>query len=256
LHKCVTSLLRQTQLPTEILLVGPQTDQISWLTSYPIVRGIEYYGDKNTARNIGSRQAQGSHLLHLDHDMIAEKNLLGACLQAAKTADTVIVPEKGAGGSFWQNCKRLEKELVMYDPATVTPRFYKKTLFDQEEKPFDPRCGSLDEWGFGQALARKKARATYAKSHVIVNETGSFLQNNFIKKFKHGRWLWVLYKINKQQAWTRTNPIRRGLVFYGRRISYFLHDPAHFTGLLILKSIHLAAFSLGCLTALWHERDY
>ena len=55
------------------------------------------------------------------------------------------------------------------------------------------------------------------------------------------------FSIDKEEAWGRVNPIKRGILFYGKRINNLFSDPAHFIGLVFLKLIDLMAFMAGYL---------
>ncbi len=189
LNNCINSLLYQTVLPLEVILVGDLTGiknrnqaKIK-LLSPKIVKHIPFQGDKNNARNLGIEESRGDFVIYLDHDMTADNNLIKDCINKAHIYDALIIPEKGAGGNFWENCKKLERQLITYDLYTVTPRFYKKSIFKKDEKPFDSTFGLLDEWGFNNKLRKKKVSLGYSESFVVVKETNFSIRKNIINKF-------------------------------------------------------------------------
>lgn len=255
---CVFSLINQTVLPLEIILVGPQNNLSlnSTTKKYQVnkmIKLVYFDGDKNGARNEGIRYAKGDFILYLDHDMKADKKLVEDCLKLSQKFDAVIIPEKGAGGNFWENCRKLEKELIAYDIHTVTPRFYKRSFFKDREKPFDSRFGLLDEWGFNQKLAKKNACLGYSNSFVVVKEDNLTLLKEIRNKFKRGLWMRNFYRIDKKEALVRINPIQRGLIFYGKRIHYFFKEPIYFPGLIILKIIDFLSFMSGYLVSFFYK---
>lgn len=248
----VDSLLSQTTLPFEVILVGPLDspyvlNQNENKIFKKIVKLEQFNGDKNGARNYGISRSKGEYILYLDHDMVCDKNLIENCLSLSDIYDAIIIVEKSASGNFLQNCKKLEKELISYDIHTVTPRFYKKKLFTKDEKPFDERFGLLDEWGFNTKLSQKKARIGYSTSYVTIKDDNLNLGLEIRNKFKRGLWMKNFYKINKQEAWMRTNPIQRGIIFYSKRIYFLFKEPIYFPALVVLKFIDFIAFMSGYL---------
>lgn len=247
LISCINSLFDQTLKPSEIILVGNKdtfSSIRSRIKSYfkTKVRFIPFAGEKNQARNLGIAKAIGDFILYLDSDMTADKDLLKDCILHANKFDALIIPEKGAGGNFWENCKKLEKQLVTYDIHTVTPRFFRKNLFKKGEKPFDSRFGLLDEWGFNNNLFLKQTRIGFSENFITVKEQDFTIKKEISNKFHRGLWMRNFYKINKDEAIKRVDPITRGVIFYGKRLHYFIKEPIYFPGLIVLKTIDFFSF--------------
>lgn len=256
LVNCVTSLFHQTVLPKEIIIVGSKDDIQPIVKEYKnekskLIKLKFFMGEKNDARNLGIRESIGRFILYLDYDMIASRNLIEDCLEQSEKYKAIIIPERGISGNFWQNCRKLERKLITYDAQTVTPRFYVKSIFEPLEKPFDNRFGLLDEWGFNQKLTEKKIAVGYCKSFVVVNELDFTLWNEIKNKFRRGLWMNNFYKIDKNEAWKRINPIQRGVVFYGKRLSYLIKEPIYFPGLIVLKFVDFLAFMSGYIVGLF-----
>lgn len=253
LQSSLKSLASQKNLPFEIILVGDSKDIGNFRPVVP--KGIAFkkiYAnvDKNEARNLGIFCAKGDYILYLDHDMEASANLLSDCIKNSSTYDAIIIPEHGSGGNFWSNCRKLEKRLIKYDLDTVTPRFFKKNVFAKNEKPFDTKFGLLDEWGFNVKLKEKNASVGISDAFVIVTENNLSIRKEIVNKFKRGLWMKNFYLLDKEEAWRRINPVRRGFIFYTKHLDYFLKDPIHFVGLLVLKTIDLFAFLSGYMIAM------
>lgn len=249
----IRSFLNQTLPPDELIVVGTK-DDLSGLNKYfskdefKTIRVIFSTVDKNEARNIGIDAVLSEYVMFVDHDMVADKELIEDCLALSGKYDAIIIPERGAGGNFWENCKRLEKKLIAYDIYTVTPRFYRASLF-KEEPPFDSRFGLLDEWGFNHKLIKKKTSLGYSSKFITVKETDFSLIYEIKNKFKRGMWMRNFYEIDKKEAWTRINPIQRGVLFYIKRLHFFIKEPIYFPGLIFLKTIDFLAFMAGYLTS-------
>lgn len=250
-EECINSLFKQTILAQEIIIVGHQNKPslLDKLLRLKSVVFIDFIGDKNEARNTGIMAARGDYVVYLDHDMRADSRLLEACLEASNQYEAVIIPEKGVGGGFWENCKKLEKELIAYDVHTVTPRFYRRELFNKDEKPFDSNFGLLDEWGFNHKLMKKKISVGYCQSFVMVKENNFSLKEEVLNKFKRGLWMRNFSNVDKDEAWTRINPLKRGIIFYSQKINYFFKSPIYFSGVIILKAIDFVSFMTGYLVS-------
>ncbi len=258
---CIRSLSSQTRKPWEIILVGSKEkfNSIQYgINNYSkrTIHFIPFVGEKNHARNLGIAKATGDFVLYLDSDMTADKDLLKNCIINSDRFDAIIIPEKGRGGNFWENCKKLEKQLITYDIHTVTPRYFRKNLFKKGEKPFDSRFGLLDEWGFNNNLSLKQARIGFSKSFVTVKEQGLNLRKEIKNKFNRGLWMRNFYRINKNEAIKRVDPITRGIFFYGNRLNYFIKEPIYFPGLILLKTIDFLSFLGGYLFSFIKEPSY
>lgn len=253
LKSCINSLFSQTVLPLEIILVGNLNElkninqiKINILSS-KLVKYFPFHGDKNNARNVGIQASKGDFIIYLDHDMKANKYLIEDCIKKSQTYDALIIPERGEGGNFWENCKKLERELITHDLYTVTPRFYIKSIFGKNEKPFDLSFGLLDEWGFNNKLMKKKVRLGYSDSFILVKDSDFSITGEIKNKFRRGLWMKNFYQKDKNDAWKRINPINRGIFFYGKRLNYFIKEPKLFLGLIILKFLDFLSFMTGYL---------
>ncbi|MDO8619141.1 MAG: methyltransferase domain-containing protein [Candidatus Daviesbacteria bacterium] len=250
LVNCLESLKNQTYKYFEVILVGEEQDIADFQFPGLELQKIYASTDKNEARNIGFANATAEYVIYLDHDMTADKNLFRNCLELANEFNAIIIPEKGEGGGFWAKCRKLEKELITYDLDTVTPRFFKKNIFKRGEKPFDSQFGLLDEWGFNIQIKNKKVPVGISKSFLTVSEINFSITHEVKNKFLRGLWMKNFYKVDKEEAWRRIDPVKRGLIFYIKNFDYLFKDPIHFIGLLILKTVDLIAFLSGYFLAL------
>lgn len=246
LKKCIDSLIWQTQLPIEFIIVGARYD----LDDFKIrlenrLKKYFFEGDKNEAKNVGIRKAKGEYILYVDHDMVAEKNLIENCLLLTSRFDALIIPERIYGTGFWQRCRDLEKRLLIYDSVATAPRFYRKSIFTSYEKPFDIRFGLLDEWGFNYNIRQKKIKIGFSDSFVTIHDFRFSLLKHLKYRFKMGFWIDNFSKIDNVASHQRTDLISRGLLFYGAKLRYFIWDPTLFSGLIFLKFLELIAFSTG-----------
>lgn len=248
---CLRSVLKQSFPADEIFVIGSLLDILATkkqLTSQERMKieFIEFYGDKSEARNMGVMNSSGSFILYLDHDMRLEKNVLEKCFEMDDGFDALIIPEKGWGNKFWQRVKKLEKRLIMHDLHTVTPRLFRKDFF-QNELPFNPSFGLLDEWGLNQKLMFRKAKVGIVQAYITVIEKDFSLKEEMKKKFRRGLYMPIFFRVDKKEAYRRMDPVRRGILFYGKKLGWLLKEPLVFSGLLFLKMLHFLSFYTGYL---------
>ncbi|MBI2028791.1 glycosyltransferase family 2 protein [Candidatus Gottesmanbacteria bacterium] len=250
---CLSGFLNQTVIP-QIIIVGPNKDieKIKKSLNRGQIMGIQfidYLGGKNEARNIGFNESSGDFVLYSDQDMIPETNLMEKSTKMLKDFDAIIIPEKGTGGpGFLEKVHSLEKELVMEDVDALTPRLFKRSMFNNGEVPFDRKFGILDEWGFNLKLKTKNPRIGIVKSFFTVENNLTLLEE-MKKNFKKGLWIRNLIAADKEEGLRRINPVKRGIQFYGKRLVFLKKEPIFFSGLVLLKFIDLASFFLGYLTS-------
>ncbi len=247
--EAVKGFLNQTVKPIELIVVGPKNDLQLLQRGLPVktsnrIKLIKFVGEKNDARNIGFLKASGDYILYADDDMIPKNNLLEKCRQKLKRFDTLIIPERGLENmGFMASIHNLEKEIVKEDENALTPRLFKKSLF-KNEKPFDPKFGILDEWGFYAKLKTKNPKIGIVNSSFTVIENQSLFER-IKKSYQKGLWIKNLYEENKEEALRRVNPINRGIKIYTRNFKYFKIEPILFSMLLIVKFLEVPAFFAG-----------
>lgn len=253
LIKCIESFYNQSFLPKEIILIGNENDLSGIDKRLPDKRQCELIKifvnvGKNEARNIGIKACTGDYILYIDHDMTAGKNLLLRCQKICSSYDVLFILEKRTRGNFWGNCRRLEKEIIKNDLDTISPRFFRKGIFKKGDEPFNKEFGELDEWGFNLQIKKKGSKAgvlTGAFLTVHENKLNIFFEMK--RKFVRGMWLRNMIKKDSNEAWRRTNPFKKGILLYSKRINYLFIDPIHFVGLIILKTIDYLSFISGYL---------
>jgi len=233
----INSFQRQTLLPSDIVVVGEQVVleklkkkiKRSTLISY-----YNFFGDKNEARNTAILKTKGDYVIFCDHDMVAASNLLEECSKLLGKYNAL---------------NKLEKEIVQTDSDALTPRVFKKNLFDFGEKPFDKKFGVLDEWGFFTKLKNKNPKIGLVRnSHFKVKDEFSIFER-IARSYKKGHSFKSLLEENKIGAKRRVNPFRRGIIVYSKNINVLLKDPLAGVMLICIKNIELIAFLVGLLSS-------
>ena len=249
----INSFQRQTLLPSDIVVVGEQVVleklkkkiKRSTLISY-----YNFFGDKNEARNTAILKTKGDYVIFCDHDMVAASNLLEECSKLLGKYNALNVLEVGEKSrKLFKRIFKLEKEIVQTDSDALTPRVFKKNLFDFGEKPFDKKFGVLDEWGFFTKLKNKNPKISLVRnSHFKVKDEFSIFER-IARSYKKGHSFKSLLEENKIGAKRRVNPFRRGIIVYSKNINVLLKDPLAGVMLICIKSIELIAFLVGLLSS-------
>lgn len=255
LLESLKGFLNQTVLPYEIVVVGASNDLAKIKNSInnkmkKRIKFIEFFGDKNEARNKGFLESSGEFVLFADHDMIPQVDLIESCIESIGKLDALIIPEYGlAGKSYLSKIFALEKKIVMDDMGAQTPRLIRKSLYKKNELPFNSNFGVLDEWGFYIGLKRRKPKIGRVKKHFTVKDELGFIER-VQKSYRKGLWIKNLIGEDKVEGLRRTNPVKRGIVVYANNIKYIKKQPLVFVGLVLIKILDLAFFSIGLLFSL------
>lgn len=252
LVNALRGFLHQTQTPKEIILIGDTQslhDAKKVLSNNELKQVIlvTFNGLKNDARNTGFANANGTHILFSDHDMVPQHTLIEECEKLIKSYDALIIPEQGPNqGTYLQRVYALEKKLVMTDPASLTPRLFRKNLFANGQLPFNNSFGVLDEWGFYAMLKKTLPKIGQTRAFFTVYNYES-LESRIQKNFLKGKSLKMLARTDGNEAHRRANPVVRGMNMFSKQWRLFFRHPIEFVGVIIVKLLDLIFFATGTL---------
>src|SRR3989344_687806 len=241
LEACLKSIKNQTYKNIEIIVVdNNSTDKTNDIarkyTNLVFTKGRE----RSEQRKFGGDIAKGRILIHIDSDMILEKNLVkevNALIE--KGFDALVLTERSIGNTFWARCKILEKKFYEGNINIESIRAIKKNIYKKigghdknlvfsEDKDLDLRVRNA-----GYKISRTKAYVLHdegdvgffdlVKKKMLYSNTSHTYANKHPNAFK----------------W-QSNIFNRYLIIFKNYIFIF-SQPLEYIGLLLLKTFEFSA---------------
>ncbi|MEK7177817.1 MAG: glycosyltransferase [Patescibacteria group bacterium] len=250
LESCLKNIRLQTYKKIEIIVVDSNsTDNVKEISKKYKCNFINYVPkvekgifDAPHKRNYGMAKAKGKYVYWLDADMTLPKNLISEAVALCKRgADAVILPEDSFGIGIWSKVKQLERRCYWDDSTMESPRFYKKTAWD-DIGGFDLSLGAGgDDVDLTQKLLEKNYIIKRAANIVLHNEGKLTLKNTIRKHFMYGREMANYFK-KRPKSWINTyNPIKFS---YFRNWKLFITHPIETILFIIMRSLeYIAGFA-------------
>ncbi len=253
LESCLKNIRLQSYPKIEVIIVDSKsTDNVKelakkykckFVTYLPKVEGGIF--DAPHKRNYGMAKAKGKYVYWLDADMTLPKNLISEAVSLCKNnTDAVILPEDSFGEGIWSKVKQLERRCYWNDSTMESPRFYKKSVWN-DIGGFDLSLGAGgDDIDLTQKLLEKKYIIKRAKNIVLHNEGNLTLKNTIRKHFMYGREMFNYLK-KRPKSWISTyNPIKFS---YLRNWKLFLTHPIETILFVIMRTSEYVAGLMGFL---------
>lgn len=144
--------------------------------------------DATKKRNYAAKIAKGKYLYHLDADMELTPNVIKeAIVLCRKGYDAVIVPEDSFGNGHWARAKNLERRFFWGDNMVESPRFFKKTVWDQLRGYDENIAGGGDDRDIYQRMLEFGYKVGRTQSMVMHNEGALKLDYLIKKQFMYKR---------------------------------------------------------------------
>lgn len=261
LDVCLKNIRLQSYQKIEVIIVDSKsTDNVEELAKKYKCRFLTYVPkvekgifDAPHKRNYGMAKAKGKYVYWLDADMTLPKNLISeAVLLCKKGADAVILPEDSYGVGIWAKAKQLERRCYWNDSSMESPRFFKKSVWD-DIGGFDLSLGAGgDDIDLTQKLLEKKYTIKRAKNIVLHNEGNLTLKNTIKKHFMYGREMFQYLK-KRPKSWITTyNPIKFS---YFRHWKLFLGHPIETILFVVMRTSEYVAGLMGFLYSFFDRRE-
>lgn len=261
LDVCLKNIRLQSYKKIEVIIVDSKsTDNVSELAKKYNCRFLTYIPkvekgifDAPHKRNYGMAKAKGKYVYWLDADMTLPKNLISeAVLLCKKGADAVILPEDSYGVGIWAKAKQLERRCYWNDPTMESPRFYKKTAWD-DIGGFDLSLGAGgDDIDLTQKLLEKNYNIKRATNIVLHNEGKLTLKNTVRKHFMYGREMFNYFK-KRPSSWIATyNPVKFS---YFQNWKLFVTHPVETVLFIIMRTLEYIAGFVGLIYSFLNLRD-
>jgi len=259
LERCLINIRLQSYPQIEVIIVDSKsTDNVKELAKKHNCRFLTYVPkvkkgvfDAPHKRNYGMALAKGKYVYWLDADMTLPKNLISEAVALCKDgADAVVLPEDSFGIGIWAKAKQLERRCYWNDSTMESPRFYKKTVWE-DIGGFDLSLGAGgDDIDITQKLLEKKYIIKRTKSIVLHNEGNLTLKNTIRKHFMYGREMFNYFK-KRPKSWIFTyNPIK---ISYFRNWKLFLTHPVETILFIFMRTSEYVAGISGLIYSLLNK---
>jgi len=268
---CISSLLRQTKKPAELIVVddGSKDSTVGIVKKF---RGVKLIQLKKTlgrsaARNAGLKKAKSGTVFFAEADAVYDKNFLEECEKKLKGKIGGVIGKQevwNADESAWAKCKAAERESAFSDYRPFTGWMYPRELL-LELGGFDK---SLD-FGEDVDLARRfKAKGfgfALAKKAVWKHREPASLSALCARQWRFGLGIKPFYKKNGwprmiffdiafflsliagfflSWAWFYSAGFLLGKIFLARRVFSFA-SPALWPALTVFVLVPSLFFKLG-----------
>ncbi len=261
LENCLKNIRLQSYPKIEIIVVDSNSsDNIKEISRKYHCNFINYVPkvekgifDAPHKRNYGMARAKGKYVYWLDADMTLPKNLISEAVGLCeKGADAVILPEDSYGIGMWAKVKQLERRCYWNDPTMESPRFYKKSVWE-DIGGFDLDLGAGgDDVDLTQKLLEKKYLINRTKNIVLHNEGKLTLKNTIKKHFMYGREMFNYLK-KRPKSWVSTyNPIKFS---YFRNWKLFITHPVEAILFIIMRTSEYVAGLTGLIYSFFDSKN-
>lgn len=236
--RLLKSLRNQEFEDLEIIVVDNNSvDKTAALAQEFGARVFNFGPERSEQKNFGAHEAKGEWLLFVDADMELTPKVLRDCQSRAGTNfDALVIPEMSVGEGFWAVCRSLEKRMYFNDPRVEAPRFFSREIFFRAGG-YSEGMVSGEDWDLREKVKKAGGRIGRA-GEVLLHHEGRLTLSAVIKK--------KFYYSRHSRQYLSKNPIKPVdflfFIFrpgYFRNIKFALADPAHFFGLIFLKTVEL-----------------
>lgn len=252
LKNCLQSIAIQTYRNREVIIVdGKSTDGTLELAKkykckiYTYIPNVTYGAfDASYKRNYGAAKATGNYIYWVDADMRLQPNLLKEAVKLSQTFDAIIIPEESVGVGIWARAKNLERRCYWNDDTVESPRFFKKSTWDDIGGLDESLGAGGDDLDLHQKTLEHGYKVTRTKTMVIHNEGNLSLSKLFIKRFRYGRDILKYFYKRPKKSIISFFPIHMA---YLRNWRLFVNRPIDTCAFVIMRTTEYLAGFLGIL---------
>lgn len=256
LGSCLKNIRLQTFKKIEIIIVDSNsTDNVKEIADAYKCKFVNYIPnvekgifDAPHKRNHGMAEAKGKYVYWLDADMTLPENLISEAVALCQNgADAVILPEDSFGVGIWAKAKQLERRCYWGDDTVESPRFYKKSVWE-DIGGFDLSLGAGgDDIDLTQKLIEKNYKIKRTKNIVLHNEGNLQLKNLFKKRYMYGREM-TGYLKKRPGSWIASyNPVKPS---YIKNWRHFVKNPLIMLSFLFMRIVEYTGGLMGFLHSL------
>ncbi len=241
---CLRSVVQQTHRPLELIVVdNHSTDATARIAAELADRVITEGPERSAQRNRGIREAQGEWVLWLDSDMILPPTAVEVALRTAVTrgAAGVALPERTIGEGFWTDCRALERECYLDQPWLHNPRLLRRD-FLLGAGGFNLDMSGPEDADLRLRMLAAGARIELAPIIVDHDEGRLTIRDVLSKRYYYGRSIPALAAEHDGAVGAQGKALLKAYVDHRGQL---LRDPVHAGGMVLLRSLEVAGYSLG-----------
>jgi glycosyltransferase involved in cell wall biosynthesis len=253
---CIESIKAQTYPNFEIVVVDNYSSDETRKIAKSLGAETLLMGPERSAQmNYGVSQAKGEYILRVDSDMILDKDIIVKSLKLCrKGADAIILPvlpHPSKLTNFWVNCRMLEQKMLLDDMVNVAPRFIKRSVF-QSVGGYDKKIIAWEDYDLHNRLLKSGCKVDLLQDSALwhLGEVSS-LGEVVVRMVKYGK-TGSLGLFTKKHGISGLKQISIVRPSYFRHRNYFITDPGHYIGLLVMKAVQTFSFAIGAfIRQLW-----
>jgi len=190
--------------------------------------------ERSAQRNVGARNARGTHLLFLDADMELTPGLLAELQNLViKRRKAAIIPEQALGHEFWGKAVALERSCYQGEQLLEAPRFIEKRIFLMIGG-YNETLVSGEDWDLDERLQKQGVEIAHTNHPLLHHEVRGFLPN--LKR----KWYYTehigRYAAAHPRRFARLSGMSR-LRIYGKNRDVLIRHPLLTVAFMVLKVV-------------------
>jgi glycosyltransferase involved in cell wall biosynthesis len=252
LGSCVDSVAAQTYCNLEIIVIDNYSlDNTREIAKNHKATVLTKGPERSAQMNYGVSVAKGKYILRVDSDMILDRNLVEKCLNVCLTgADAIVVPvlpHPNGPNNFWVSCRTLEQKMLLDDMVNVAPRFIDRQIFIGISG-YDETIVAWEDYDLHNRLLKIGCKTVSLTDSAMwhLGESSS-LRQVVIKMVYYGK-TGSLGLFTKKHGLSGLKQISIVRPSFFRHRDCFVSDPAHYTGIFVMKIIQTFSVALGALS--------
>lgn len=247
--ECIESAQAQTYKNLEITVIDNySSDDTRIIAEHHGAKTFVIGPERAAQMNYGVSRAHGKYILRVDSDMVLDKNLVEECLKLCREgAQAVVVPvfpHPSGPNNFWVSCRMLEQKMLLDDMFNVAPRFIDRDVF-LAVGGYDETIVAWEDYDLHNRLLKSGCHVTSLQKSALwhLGEASS-LGEVVIRMVKYGKTgsLGLFTKKHGLGGLKQISIIRPS---FFRHRNYFITDPLHYVGILIMKIVQTFSVALG-----------
>lgn len=245
---CLRSLRAQAWRPVELLVVdNHSSDNTSEIANRYADAFLIAGPERSRQRNLGAQAANGEYLIFIDSDMVVPPVVSTECVSALRAgAGAVVIPEVSVGEGYWARCKAFERSLYANDQTIESPRCFTRSAFLSAGQ-FDEDLFAGEDWDLAARVARVGVPVIRTRTAILHDEGHLRLIDAMRAKFYYGTSIRRYIRKQPKNATQQLTPFRKA---YFRHIGVLLHEPRLTAGVVVMKSLEMAAGGAGLVAGL------